>query len=78
MVSVCDTSAVISLTIVESATDEVRPLLEADPSMVVWWATRIECVSAMLRRLRDHPSAKATVRDGLHLVGVLATGAAGD
>jgi len=72
MVSFWDTSAVIPLTIVEPATDEVRPLLEADPGMAVWWATRIECVSAMQRRLREHAAAKATVRDALHLVAVLA------
>ena len=72
MVSFWDTSAVIPLTIVEPATADVRPLLEADSSMAVWWATRSECVSAMQRRLRDDPKAKTSVRDAMHLVAVLA------
>jgi uncharacterized protein len=72
MVNFWDTSAVIPLTIVEPATDDVRPLLEADSNMAVWWATRIECVSAMQRRLREDPAAKTTVRDALHVVTVLA------
>lgn len=72
MVTFWDTSAIIPLTLVEPATDDVRPVLELDPSMAVWWATRIECVSAMNRRLRDEPDAKASVRDALQLVAALA------
>lgn len=72
MVMFWDTSAVVPLTVVEPATADVRPLLEQDSNMVVWWATRVECVSAMNRRLRDDATAKETVRDALHLVSVLA------
>lgn len=28
-------------------------MLEADDSMVVWWATRVECVSALVRRIGE-------------------------
>lgn len=72
MVSFWDTSAVIPLTIIEPATAAVRPVLEADPSMAVWWATRVECVSAMARRLRDDAAAKETVRDARRLITTLA------
>lgn len=54
-----DTSAVVPLCLIEPATAEVRGLVEADPSLVVWWATRTECISALARRRRDgHLSAQ--------------------
>ena len=37
----------------EPVTPQVRQLAEADPALVVWWATRTECVSALARRRRD-------------------------
>jgi len=49
-----DTSAVVPLCVMEPATAQVRALADADPALVVWWATRTECVSAVARRRRDH------------------------
>ena len=58
-----DTSAVVPLCVVEPATAQVRALAEADPFLVVWWATRAECVSAFARRRRDgHLSAQGEQR----------------
>ncbi len=55
-----DTSAVVPLCVIEPATPRVRHLAEADPSLVVWWVTRTECISALARRRRDgHLSAQA-------------------
>ena len=48
-----DTSAIVPLCVTESATARVRRLVEADPSLVVWWATRTECVSALARLRRE-------------------------
>jgi hypothetical protein len=48
-----DTSAIVPLCVTEPATKEARRLLEGDPSLVVWWATRTECVSALARLRRD-------------------------
>ncbi len=48
-----DTSAVVPLCVLEPATPQVRRLADADPSLVVWWGTRTECVSALARRRRD-------------------------
>jgi predicted nucleic acid-binding protein len=48
-----DTSAIIPLVSREPLSDEVRRLLEEDAGMVVWWATRVECVSAISRRARE-------------------------
>jgi len=48
-----DTSAIVPLCVTEPASTKVRRLVEEDPSMVVWWATRVECLSAFARRRRD-------------------------
>jgi len=34
-------------------TPQLRRLVDADPSLVVWWATRTECLSALARRRRE-------------------------
>ncbi len=58
-----DTSAVVPLCVLEPATRRVRRLAELDPSLVVWWATRTECVAALARRRRDgHLTAQAEQR----------------
>ena len=48
-----DTSAVVPLCVIEPSTGTVRSILTRDPSMVVWWATRSECVSALMRQTRE-------------------------
>ncbi len=48
-----DSSAVVPLCLAEPQTSVVRPLVEADPTVVVWWGTRTECVSAVMRGQRD-------------------------
>ena len=48
-----DTSAILPLLSGEPLSDEMRRLLEEDAGMVVWWATRVECVSAISRRARE-------------------------
>lgn len=49
----------------EPLSDEMRRLLEEDVGMVVWWATRVECVSAISRRTREGllgPEGEASAR----------------
>ena len=48
-----DSSALVPLIVDEPATDAARRLVESDPSMIVWWATSVECLSAIARRRRD-------------------------
>jgi uncharacterized protein with PIN domain len=48
-----DTSAVVPLCVIEPNTGTVKSILSSDPSMVVWWATRTECVSVLKRQTRD-------------------------
>jgi uncharacterized protein len=47
-----DSSAVIPLCFKEPVSSVIQELAEADSDIVVWWATRVECVSALSRRLR--------------------------
>jgi predicted nucleic acid-binding protein len=48
-----DTSAIVPLCVSEPATGVTRRLAAADPALVVWWATRTECISALARRRRE-------------------------
>ena len=48
-----DSSAIVPLCFRESASDGLRRIANTDEDMVVWWASRIECISAMARRRRE-------------------------
>jgi predicted nucleic acid-binding protein len=48
-----DTSAIVPLLIIEPSTGIAKPILTEDSSVVVWWGTRTECVSALNRQIRD-------------------------
>jgi len=40
--------------------------------MAVWWATRVECISAMARRLREKQIPREAVRDAHRVLAALA------
>jgi predicted nucleic acid-binding protein len=48
-----DTSAIAPLLVTEPATAAARRLLDQDPTLFVWWATRTECFSALARLRRE-------------------------
>jgi predicted nucleic acid-binding protein len=48
-----DTSAVVPLCVIEPSTGTVKSILTTDASIIVWWATRTECVSALHRQTRE-------------------------
>lgn len=48
-----DSSAIIPLCLKESISEAVKGLLKSEEDMVVWWTTRIECLSALSRRQRE-------------------------
>jgi predicted nucleic acid-binding protein len=48
-----DASAVVPLLVAEVHTSQMQSLAAADPVMVVWWATEVECASALARLARD-------------------------
>jgi predicted nucleic acid-binding protein len=48
-----DASAIVPLLIAEPTTDTLQRLAKKDPAMLVWWATEVECVSAITRLEQD-------------------------
>lgn len=48
-----DASAVVPLIVTEAPRDELLAVLGADPTMIVWWGTPVECTSALARRERE-------------------------
>jgi len=48
-----DASAVVPLLVAESTTPHIQSLASADPIMLVWWSTQVECASAVARLERD-------------------------
>lgn len=60
-----DTSAIMPLISREPLSDDARKFLEEGEGIVVWWATRVECVSAISRRAREgslDPEGEAAAR----------------
>ena len=48
-----DSSAIIPLCLEEPLSEKVRELAEKDEDLIVWWTTRVECISAVARRRRE-------------------------
>ena len=48
-----DASAIVPLLMAESSTKPLQALAAGDPAMLVWWATAVECASAIARLERD-------------------------
>ena len=66
-----DASAIVPLLVTEPTTAAVQALATKDSGMLVWWATEVECASAIARLERDgalDPSAAAQAFDRLKLV----------
>ncbi len=66
-----DSSALVPLLVTEAASAQVADLLREDAGMIVWWATRLECVSALRRREREGALTGADVRQSSELLGEL-------
>ncbi len=67
-----DTSAIASLCVNEPRTATVKAFLVKDPSIVVWWATRTECVSALMRQTREGGLSGTGERQARQVLGTLA------
>src|SRR5437879_12896210 len=48
-----DASAIVPLLMMEANTNALSRLAAADPTMLVWWATEVECASAIARLERE-------------------------
>ena len=67
-----DTSAVVALCVNEPRSSMAKSTLGEDPSIVVWWATRTECVSALLRQTREGGLSVLGERQALLVLATLA------
>jgi len=67
-----DSSAVVSLLVVESSSAAVMREYELDPEVVAWWATEAECVSALARLAREGSLTASSMGEGLRRLDGLA------
>jgi uncharacterized protein len=58
-----DSSALVPILLPESRSEALVALLSADREVVIWWATPLECQSALYRRHRDAPVPSPVMRD---------------
>jgi predicted nucleic acid-binding protein len=69
-----DSSAIVPLCVREANTGIIKWVLETDEEMVVWWATRLECLSAMMRRQREGSLATEAEQKARSVLDTLAAG----
>jgi predicted nucleic acid-binding protein len=56
-----DASAIVPLLVTEASTRFLQALAIADPDILVWWGTEVECASAIARLDRDDALDEPTV-----------------
>jgi uncharacterized protein len=66
-----DSSALVPLLVEEEQSEQISALFDADPSMIVWWATELECLSALARRDRSGELAADEMSEALRRLGTL-------
>ena len=67
-----DSSAIVPLLVQEPASRAVMAAYEQDPEVVVWWATPVECVSALARLEREGSLDGPAMADALERLAALA------
>lgn len=58
-----DASAIVPLLIDEPTSPATRETLQADPEVVTWWGTAVECVSAVARGEREGALTPSNIRE---------------
>ena len=58
-----DASAIVPLLMTEAATKALQGRAGTEPAMLVWWATEVECASAIARLERDGAFDAAAVNE---------------
>jgi hypothetical protein len=66
-----DSSALVPLVVAETSSDAVQREFDRDPELIVWWATDVECISALARRERESPPGQASIVDSIHRLAAL-------
>jgi hypothetical protein len=60
-----DSSAVVPVLIAEARSPDMSALLRSDRAPAIWWASPVECQSALHRRRREKVLSPAAVADAL-------------
>jgi uncharacterized protein len=66
-----DSSALIPLLVEEASTAQVVETYREDPDVMAWWATPLECISALARLEREGKLAAVAVADALRRLAAL-------
>lgn len=69
-----DASAIVPLLMTEPITSSVQALAATDPVMLVWWATEVECASAIARLEREGAIDDGTVTQAIDRLKQFASG----
>ncbi len=69
-----DASAILPLIVSEAATSALQRLVADDREMLVWWATEVECASAVARLEREGALGPRAVTEAFDLLRQLADG----
>jgi uncharacterized protein len=69
-----DASAIVPLLIAETTTRAAQTVAAKDAAMLAWWATEVECASAIGRLERDGALDDAAVREAFQRLTQIATG----
>ncbi len=67
-----DSSAIVPLLVSEPVSHAVLAAVEGDPDLIVWWATEVECVSALARLEREGALDRASMNQALGRLAELA------
>ena len=67
-----DSSAIVPLSVEEPATDRALALVAEDPEVAIWWATPVECASAVARLEREAALTPAEAAEAFHRLDLLA------
>jgi uncharacterized protein len=67
-----DSSAIVPLIVAEATTEGLLASAEGDPVMCVWWATQVECTSALSRLEREGALTESAITLALDRLGRLA------
>ncbi len=67
-----DSSAIVPLLVSERSSTAVMGEYELDPEIVAWWATEVECVSALTRLEREGSLPPASMTESLRRLRALA------
>lgn len=67
-----DSSAIVPLCVEETATDRALALVHEDPEVAIWWATPVECASALARLEREAALTPADAADAFRRLDLLA------